>query len=661
MLRSVRSHLSLHLFGLLVLVCLCPTTRAATFTTVHQFGRTAQESAGASAGLTRAKDGNLYGTSKDGGAFGAGTVYRMTPDGIVTVLYSFQGSADGGHPQSRLVQAADGAFYGMTFWGTNNGGVAYKITTSGVMTILHTFYGGNKGVTSMNALVQAKDGNFYGTTQGGAANFGTIFQMTPAGAVTTLYTFTNTGDGAYPSTALVQASDGTFYGGTQGAESGDSWGTVYRFVPGSGLSVIHAFSTPNPNTYANAEGWDASSLTLAGDGSLYGTTSDGGAHDFGTLFHLTLDGTLTVLQTCDGSNGAHPKDPLLPEPDGNLYGTMTNGDSTAPGGIAFKITPDGVLTILHVFADEADGRYTNGLLWLEQGRFFGTTQQGGTYGFGTAFVLDVAEAAPPASVALSPARLWGGLAATGTVTLANPAAFGGATLALASSNPAARVPASVTIPFGATQVTFPVTTVPVAAETAVSITASGANVAKSAALSVAAPALASFTFNAAAIAVGTAATGTVTLTGKAAVTTNVTVLYGGKPYAAITVAAGQTSGRWTLTGGRAGTFPFTAALAAVRRNATLTVAATLLKTFALSPASIKAGTKITLTATLTAKATTATALKITTGSTYLMTLTIPAGATSGTALLTGSRAGTFPLTATDPSGVTKTVLLTVTP
>lgn len=118
----------LHFFVLLSLTCLSMPTRAATLTTVHHFGRTAQDAAGASAGLTRGKDGNLYGTSKNGGEFGAGTIYRMTPDGIVTVLYSFRGDDDGGHPQSRLTLAANGDFYGLTFWGTNNGGVAYKIT-----------------------------------------------------------------------------------------------------------------------------------------------------------------------------------------------------------------------------------------------------------------------------------------------------------------------------------------------------------------------------------------------------------------------------------------------------------------------------------------------------------------------------------------------------
>src|SRR5262249_47502346 len=150
------------------------------------------------AGLIQAADGNLYGTSSDAGLFGAGTVYRMTPDGGVTVLHQFTGGADGGLPFARVIHGADGDFYGTTLLGGSTNcfegcGTIYKVTAGGTFTTLYAFSGGSDGREPWASLVQAPDGNFYGTTTlGGTWPFGdgTIFRMTPAGVVTVIHSFT---------------------------------------------------------------------------------------------------------------------------------------------------------------------------------------------------------------------------------------------------------------------------------------------------------------------------------------------------------------------------------------------------------------------------------------------------------------------------------------
>ena len=164
--------------------------------------------------LTRARDGTFYGTTASGGAFGLGTVFRMTA-GVrgMTVLHDFAGGADGQWPEGALIQASDGNFYGTTLYGGGTGtGTVFRMTPDGIVTVLYAFAGGNGGQVR-RALVQGTDGDFYGTTQGGGPfDSGIIFKMTRSGSVTILHAF------HYPEplsrSALIQARDGNFYGTT---------------------------------------------------------------------------------------------------------------------------------------------------------------------------------------------------------------------------------------------------------------------------------------------------------------------------------------------------------------------------------------------------------------------------------------------------------------
>jgi uncharacterized repeat protein (TIGR03803 family) len=169
-----------------------------------------------------------------GGVNGAGTVLKITPAGVETVIWSFANGADGDEPYGSLVQGSDGNFYGMTYaGGVNSAGTVFKTTPGGVETVLWSFGTGTDGSYPYGSLVQGNDGNFYGVTYyGGTISSGTIFQITPGGAETVLYSFlgssSNQTDGRYPEGSLSFGPDGTMYGFTFG-EGTDTEGMVFIF------------------------------------------------------------------------------------------------------------------------------------------------------------------------------------------------------------------------------------------------------------------------------------------------------------------------------------------------------------------------------------------------------------------------------------------------
>jgi uncharacterized repeat protein (TIGR03803 family) len=210
-------------------------TPAGVVTTLHDFS--GADGSGSLAALVQGADGNLYGTTWSGGATNRGTVFSITPTvpAQFTTIYSFctsECNVDGYNPAAPLVQGSDGNFYGTT---QGVSGSIFKITPAGALTTLYQFFGGPDGGTPLAGLVQGSDGNFYGTTsQGGlppaadgTGSNGTTFQITPAGILATLYSFTGGFDGASPQSALVQGADGNFYGTTSG-DANSEQGTVFK-------------------------------------------------------------------------------------------------------------------------------------------------------------------------------------------------------------------------------------------------------------------------------------------------------------------------------------------------------------------------------------------------------------------------------------------------
>ena len=233
--------------------------------------------------LIEGSDGNFYGTTMVGGSSNAGTVFRMTPAGVVTVLHSF-GGIPGDGPFTALVEGSDGHFYGTTKGGGDfNAGTIFRMTPGGAVAILHSFArGAMDGGSPMGTLVQATDGNFYGTTfNGGTAEFGTVYRMTPAGAVTVLHSFTGgAGDGKFPWAGVVEGTDGNFYGTTEQGGPFGSGGTVFRMTPGGIVTVLHAFA------YGTMDG--SSPITaLVGRGRTFlRDDPDGQPSHVGTLFRF---------------------------------------------------------------------------------------------------------------------------------------------------------------------------------------------------------------------------------------------------------------------------------------------------------------------------------------------------------------------------------------
>jgi uncharacterized repeat protein (TIGR03803 family) len=360
-------------------------------------------------GLVEDSNGNFYGATTGGGAYDFGTIFRMTPDGAVTTLVDFTGngaSNRGQYPVASLVRGSDGNFYGTTAQGgTGNAGTVFNMTPGGVLTTLVDFTvngASNKGSSPNGGLVQGSDGNFYGTTtQGGANNLGTVFKMTPGGVLTTLVQLTGNGvsnKGSLPYGVLVEGCDGNFYGTTAQGGANDL-GTVFQMTPGGVATTLVEF-TGNGATNKGSSPYGG--LVRGSDGNFYGTTYYGGANQYdpangsygyGTVFQMTAAGVLTTFVQFTGNDGSYkggfPHAGLVQGSDGNFYGTTSFGGSS--NGTVFKMTPAGTFTNLVNFTGNVASNKGNdpiaSLVQGSDGNFYGTTYQGGVNNDGTAFKM----------------------------------------------------------------------------------------------------------------------------------------------------------------------------------------------------------------------------------------------------------------------------------
>jgi uncharacterized repeat protein (TIGR03803 family) len=323
-------------------------------------------------GLVQGRDGYFYGTTYEGGTnnnavtepYGCGTVFKISPNGALTSLYSFTGGNDGYWPVAGLVQGSDGYFYGTTPWGGayadhvgHSCGTVFTISTNGALNTLHSF-DGTDGEWPEAALVQVSDGSFYGTTYtGGMNDWGSVFEISTNGVFTSFYSFGCVGS----ISGLVEGSDGNLYG-TSGFVNSNligiiSYGTVFKISTNGALSTLHSFNGGNDGANPQA------GLVQGADGYYYGTTECNGfaycgmdCHGpvgAGTVFRISTNGALTTLyafgSTTNASgvalDGANPCGALVQGSDGSFYGTTSSG-GTYNNGTVFRLTIVPGLTII---------------------------------------------------------------------------------------------------------------------------------------------------------------------------------------------------------------------------------------------------------------------------------------------------------------------------
>ena len=344
----------------------------------------------------KATDGNFYGTTESsslaGGMTGRGSIYRLTPEGMLTVIHHF--TADG-TPRAGLLQAADGFFYGTTTGGPNSDGTLFKLSADGAFTRLLTFQS-----TTVNnprpALIQGTDGNLYGTANGGANGAGAVFRVTTAGQLTVLASLT-TASGNTPAGQLLQHSDGSFYGTTY-AGGVNSRGTIFRVTAAGALTVLYSFT-------AATGGNSLSGLARGGDGNFYGVSAN-------TFYRITPAGVFTPLYTFTAATGYVPRGELVPGSDGFFYGALIRGGANDFGGV-YRMSTAGAFTLLRGFTDPTYPGDFAGVVEGAPGLLYGATYGNRPIGdHGAAFKVTTAGALTK----LSDFRVPGGQNPSGPLT-----------------------------------------------------------------------------------------------------------------------------------------------------------------------------------------------------------------------------------------------------
>jgi uncharacterized repeat protein (TIGR03803 family) len=388
--RTVRSAL----FVPMCLIATLPLVQAQTFRTIYSFqgktdGRNPQVGLFADA---------IYGTTFLGGdpTCACGTVFKLLATGTIQTLHTFVGT-DGANPTAGLVGDKNGNLFGTTSQGgigSPTGGTVFKLAPPATVggpwteTVLHTFAGGADGAHPYAGLIIDNAGNLYGTTNGGGAfNYGTVFELDSSGNETVLYSFTGLLDGASPYAGLVLDSAGNLYGTTSGGGA-FSRGTAYKLDSSRVETVLHSFNGGTDGAYPSA------GLTLDAAGNLYGTANDGGATgnagDNGTLFELSNVGIFTVLHTFTGGvGGANPAAGMILNSAGKLCGVTTEGGDRDDDGTVFELDlTTKAFTVVHTFTAGNGGAYPYTALILDAaGNLYGATLDGGTSKRGLVFEI----------------------------------------------------------------------------------------------------------------------------------------------------------------------------------------------------------------------------------------------------------------------------------
>jgi uncharacterized repeat protein (TIGR03803 family) len=342
-------------------------------------------------GLILDTAGNLYGATTYGGSSGYGAIFKVTSTGLENVLYSFTGGNDGREPHGALVFDKNGNLYGTTYQGgLHRRGTLFELSPTGAETVLHSFKGGTDGAFPTATLIFDGGGNLYGTTNkaGGAHHYGNVFEMSSSGVEQVLYSFSGA-DGKFPESNLILDAQGNLYGTThKGGQYKE--GTVFELAPFDAETFLYSFDKLRGGPSLPAGG-----LVFDVQGNLYGTTYSGGAYRGGTVYEITNKGEEKVLYNFCAlpgcADGGGPTAGLILDTKGKLYGTTQGGGANNNGGTIFELSPSGVETVLYSFCalpSCEDGSNPVGPLVFDgSGNLYGATFNGGPYFRGTVFKL----------------------------------------------------------------------------------------------------------------------------------------------------------------------------------------------------------------------------------------------------------------------------------
>ncbi len=393
--RSRHSHIASVTALCVVLLAVAQLVDAQTFSVLYSFQNTTD---GSNPQVGLYLNGALYGTTLVGSNATClcGSVYQYVPGGALTTLHSFVGT-DGANPVGSLIADSSGNLYGTTSQGgAGNAGTVYKLSppaTQGgtwTLTVLYSFTDGADGGHPLAGVIRNSAGNLYGTTNsGGAFDDGTVFEVTVRGVESVLYSFKGSPDGAYPYAGLIEDSAGNFYGTTYSGGA-DGYGTVFKLNAQRQESVLHSFNGTTEGAYPSAM------LTMDSSGDLYGAANQGGSEQQGTIFKISSAGKFSLVHTFTGRpKGANPASGVILSSAGILYGATTEGGDSDDDGTLFEVSPStGTFTSLHTFASGNLGNYPyTGMVSDPSGNLYGATESGGTGRRGLIYELNFAGSA----------------------------------------------------------------------------------------------------------------------------------------------------------------------------------------------------------------------------------------------------------------------------
>jgi len=589
-------------------------TNAGVYKDIHDFGYTVinsngmsgNDGSGPSSGVTFDSAGNMYGTDQGGGANFAGMVWEITKSGTYKDFHDFGATDfDGGTPYGGVTFDTAGNMYGTTVYsGANEKGLVWEITKSGTFKDLHDFGGtttnangsiGPDGTGPSSSVTFDSLGNMYGTAPGGGANSnGILWEITNSATYKDLHDFggtvtTSNGqsgtDGKQPAAAVTFDRYGNMFGaasigGPNAENNGNNGaGMVWEFTTSGTYVDVFDIGSNGSTGFALAGG-----ITVDGKDNLYSTTYLGGGNYSGSVFEVEAVQLETLTLSPSSVVGGN-----------SATGTVTLNGPTPVGGVVIALSSANSSAVVPATVTVAAGASTANFA-ITTSPVPASTSSSINAKYGNVSINAVLNIKTPGvtGLTLSPTTVAGGLTSTGTVTIGGNAATGGYAIALTSNSAAATVPATVTIPAGATSATFSISSNPVATTANATITAAFGT-SRTATLKVTAPVVTGISLNPTSVVCGTSSTGTVTLGSPAATGgTQVTLTSSKAPAvsvpASVTVAAGATSASFTVSTvvGSGTTSSISASAGGQSASATLTVTPLPIKV-TLAPTTVTGG------------------------------------------------------------------------